>query len=85
MYKIIYKIYGGEPADENAKGCASYLTEFKSLGGAKRTLRSVFGVGAESKEAHVSKLADLKVVASYLVPDFNVGIRARFYIIEEDD
>lgn len=84
MYKIIYKLYDGEPVDENAKGCASYLTEFKSLGGAKRALRIVFGVGAESKEAHVSKLADLKVVGSYLVSDFDVGISARFYIVEED-
>lgn len=85
MYKIMYKIYGGEPVDENAKGCASYLTEFKSLGGAKRALRIVFGVGAESKEAIVSKLTNRKVVESYLVPDFDVGISARFYIIEEDD
>lgn len=85
MYKIIYKLYDGEPVDKNAKGCASYLTEFKSLGEAKRALRSVFGVGAESKEALVSKLANLKVVESYLVPDFDVGISARFYVVEEDD
>ena len=85
MYKIIYKLYDGEPVDENAKGCASYLTEFKSLGGAKRALSIVFGVGAELEEATVSKLANSKVVSSYLVPDFGVGISARFYIVEEDD
>jgi hypothetical protein len=85
MHKIIYKLYDGEPVDENAKGCASYLTEFKSLSGAKRTLRTMFGVGPESKEALVPKLVDRKVMESYLVPDFDVGISARFYILEEDD
>lgn len=88
MYKIIYKLYDGEPVDENAKGCspyATYITEYTSLRGAQRVLRKAFDVGAMWKEAPVSKLGDLNVVRSYYVPGFDKGINARFYIIEEDD
>lgn len=85
MYKIMFKLYGGEPIDNNAKGCSAYLTEYTSLRGAQRVLRKAFRVGAEWKEAPVSRLGDLNVVRSYYVPGFDKGISARFYIIEEDD
>lgn len=88
MYKVFFKLYDSnkDATDDNARGCSVYPTTYTSLVCAQRMLRSAFGVYARKHREKIPYgIGDHNVIESYFVKNFDDGISARFYIIEEDD